>query len=145
MVSSYHATVFYYGTRAERTALSPVPDGAVYVESDTGGVFGWNGTSWVAFSASMSDELTSVTANYTATDDDHILIVDATGGDVTVTLPDANGLSGKQYFIKRTDSSANTVTVQGTGGDTIDDEASQTLDQYDSLFVISDSTEWWIL
>lgn len=60
-----------------------------------------------------------VSANATLTADDQLLIVDATSGAVTVTVPAASG--GKYgWTVVRADSvSANTVTVQETGSDTL--------------------------
>lgn len=52
-----------------------------------------------------------VTADYAVTSDDYLIAVNAAGGNVTVTLPTT--ANGKQYFVKRVDASANTVTVSG--------------------------------
>jgi len=83
-------------------------------------------------------------ADYTAVDGDEVIVVDAAAGNVTITLPTAVGINGKLYTIKRIDATANVVTVQGTGGETIDDDADQDLLQYDAMRVISDGIEWWI-
>jgi hypothetical protein len=44
------------------------------------------------------------TTSYTATVDDCILLCNTTGGAITITLPSSSGLSGRVYFIKKTDS-----------------------------------------
>jgi hypothetical protein len=52
-----------------------------------------------------------VTANYVMTNDDFAIGVDATAGNVTVTLPTTD--DGKQFIIKKIDASVHTVTVSG--------------------------------
>jgi len=64
-----------------------------------------------------------VTGTYTVTDNDYC--VDATSGTFTVTLPTAVGISGKIYQIKN--SGTGIITVRGNGGETIDDQSTQTL------------------
>lgn len=141
-----HQARRYTGTRADRTGMTTtgLPVGTLFVESDAYGIYWWDGVDWIGATSGFVG-LRTETANYTAVASDCIIVVNAAGGNVQVTLPDANGLEGKMYTVKRIDSSANTVTVIGTGGDTIDDQASQTLNQYDSMVVVSDDTEWWIL
>ena len=77
---------------------------------------------------------------------DSVLLADASGGAITLTLPNASGASGVQLDIKKTDSSQNAVTIDGFSSQTIDDETTHALTtQYDSLTVFCDGTEWWIL
>jgi hypothetical protein len=71
-----------------------------------------------------------VVANYSLTDADSHLEVDATGGAVTLTLPAyvAYMLGRSIWYILRTDASANVVTVQrGSGSDTLNGGASVVL------------------
>lgn len=89
---------------------------------------------------------TALTADTTLDDTYRVVLVDASGGAVTITLPAADLHSGRIYDVKKIDSSANAVTVDGNGSETIDDATTQTLSsQYASLRIISDGTEWWIL
>lgn len=60
------------------------------------------------------------TADYTATLDDGTIEVDASGAARTITLFAASGNAGKILVIKKTDSSANAVTVDGNASETID-------------------------
>lgn len=72
------------------------------------------------------------------------LIVDRTV-DVTVTLPDAAGNDGAKLYIKNI-MSANTVTLDGLAGDTIDGELTLILgSQYQSATIVSDGTNWFII
>lgn len=62
----------------------------------------------------------SVNANTVLTTWSRTVLVDTTGGSVTITLPTAVGNNGLSVQVKKIDSSSNTVVVQGTGGQTID-------------------------
>lgn len=86
------------------------------------------------------------TAAYTLSELDEICFVSASGGAVTITLPDAAGIHGKVYIIKKVDASVNAVTVDGAGADTIDGAATYALAlQYASVTVCSDGTNWGVL
>ena len=89
---------------------------------------------------------TSVSTTYTIVENDGVVLCDAASGSFTVTLPPASGIDGKVYHIKKTDSSANVVTIDGDGSETIDGALTQVLaSQYDALTITSDDTEWWII
>lgn len=60
----------------------------------------------------------TVTANYTCSVIDDTILVNAAGGNVVITLPSAVACP-RTYTIQRLDSSANTVTIATTGGQTI--------------------------
>ena len=74
-----------------------------------------------------------------------VLLVNATSASVTVNLPTAVGNSAA-YSIKKTDSSANTVTIDASGAETIDGGATAVLiRQYESITIVSDNTNWHII
>lgn len=75
----------------------------------------------------FTTNIIQITANTTLTTKDDVVLVDASGGSITITLP--NILSdGMQYKLKRTDATtSSTVTIQGTGGQTIDGSTTVTL------------------
>ena len=78
--------------------------------------------------------------------DGSTVLVDATSGNLTITLPAAADADERRYYIKKIDASGNTVTVEGNGAETIDDAANYVLTvQYQSVTVHCDGTEWWIL
>lgn len=88
----------------------------------------------------------SVTTNYTAVGGDAIILVNATGGAVTITLPAANQASptGKFIQVVKIDSSANAVTIQRAGSDTIEGLTTINLQtQYSSVTLYSDGTGVW--
>lgn len=85
----------------------------------------------------------STTSTLAATDD--VSLVNATGGAVTITLTGV-ATSGKRVTIKKTDSTANAVTIQRDGSSTIDGATTKILySQYESITVISDGTNWHII
>ncbi|OQW48868.1 MAG: hypothetical protein A4C66_05940 [Nitrospira sp. HN-bin3] len=63
-----------------------------------------------------------VSAATTLTEWDDSVDVDTTSGNITVTLPPAASVPGKQYHIKKS-VAANTLTVDGNGSETIDGAA----------------------
>lgn len=87
----------------------------------------------------------SKTSNFTATAAEAIISCDATSAGFTITLPTAVGISGKEYHIQKSDSSANVVTIATTSSQTINGVTTQTLDyQYSGLTLFSDGANWRI-
>jgi hypothetical protein len=83
------------------------------------------------------------TANYTATAADETILMNATSGDVTVTLPAA--AAGKRYTIKKLNAPPNKVKIvpsSGTIEGVTDIEWSV---KYQGYTVQSDGTNWWIV
>ena len=68
----------------------------------------------------------AVTANYQVLVTDQTILVDATAGPVTVTLI-SSAWTPNTYTIKKTDSSANAVTIAVVSGEHIDGATTQTL------------------
>ena len=88
----------------------------------------------------------SKSGTYTATVSDDLILCDASGGGFTIDLYTAVGYSGKEVEIKKTDSSANTVTVDGNGAQTIDGATTKVIQyQYSSMRIISDGSNWSII
>ena len=72
-----------------------------------------------------------------------VLLVDASAGDITVTLPETSE-SDTPVVVKKVDASVNKVTVQGN--QTIDGETNQEIfDQYVAITVVSNGAEWAII
>lgn len=78
--------------------------------------------------AGSAVNLTYTTASLSLTALHDYVVVNASGGNVTITLPLPSAVRrGQRYKIHRSDSSANTVTVQPSGGATVDGAGSATL------------------
>lgn len=87
----------------------------------------------------------TVTAAYSATGVDDLVLCDATGGAFTVTLPPA-AQGTKRLTIKRTNAGVNAVTIDGYGAETIEGSASVSLgSQYSSRTLQSNGVAWFIL
>jgi hypothetical protein len=87
------------------------------------------------------DLATTITATTVISARSGTILVDTTAGNVTVTLP-ANGLV---YRIKRITAGANTLTIATASGN-IDDAATASLkNQYESVTLKSDGTDYWIV
>ena len=76
-----------------------------------------------------------------------VILVDASGNDITITLPAALANPGRYYYIKKIDSSGNKVTVKGdTTAETIDGEEQIDINlQYAYVAVLCDGTVWHII
>jgi len=82
---------------------------------------------------------------YDATGNDYVILVDATLGAVTITLPSDPALVGLVLIIKKIDAGANAVTVDGDGL-LIDGAATVSLpSQWDSIMVQSFGTAWYVI
>lgn len=130
------------GTAAARPAT---PAGAaLYYATDTGAVSLFDGTAWRSLSgggstSTVRNETTDCTA---ATGD--IIIADASGGLITVTLPPLS--AGLTVTIKRTNGAGSNVKVEPDAGGTIDGAGSLTMTvQYESATLVCDGSNWWVI
>jgi len=77
--------------------------------------------------------------SYSITADDSY--VGATSNNITITLP--AGILGRVYYVKN--QSGGNIKVQGSGGETIDGAAFQTLGSNSGFMVVFDGARWNIL
>ncbi len=88
--------------------------------------------------------LTTKTASYTvdsgATPDEGI--IGNAAGDITITLPAAATMTNRVLLIKNINTG--TVTVDANGAETIDGDATQTLDQYDNIMLFCNGAAWFV-
>lgn len=90
--------------------------------------------------------VTTITADTTLGTSHMVVLCDATTGGFTVTLPAASSSSGRRYFVKKVDSSANSVTIDADGDELIDDGLTAVLTaQYEAVLLVCDGVEWVIL
>jgi microcystin-dependent protein len=99
----------------------------------------------VAFAKPQMPVLAKAT-NYTVVSGDlgSIVNADATGGNVTITLPSASDAGdGAVIGIRKIDASVNTVVAQTVGSETIDGSSTQTLSaRYSSINLVSNGSNW---
>ena len=95
---------------------------------------------------SFATRVHTVNSDITLGIDHHIVLVDASSGNKTITLPDASTCSGRQYIIKKIDSSSNSVVITPQAGQTIDGQTSVSINtQYAIVRVVSNGSNWFII
>lgn len=141
----------YVGLKAPDAVTSDIvwklPDGdgsnGQVMKTDGSGALGW------ASVATLSNfDTLSKSADYTITDSDDAKIVLVTTGasDVTITLPTVADNTDRYIIIKKVDSGAGKVIVDGEGSEEIDGNTSFDLNsQYDFMEILSDGTAWNIV
>ena len=88
------------------------------------------------------NNLSTKTTDYTAVVEDYIL-VSATIADVTITLPLANGISGREINITKIDSTSFNIIVDSTSSQLIIGSLTQTLSkQWSNATFVSAETYW---
>jgi hypothetical protein len=104
-------------------------------------------TSWQDVSSSTT-VLSINSSTILAPGTNYVVLVDASGGPVTVTLPLAALMNGRSVTVKKIDTSANLVTVAAPGGNTVEAIASITLGAgsfREGVELVNDgATAWWI-
>lgn len=99
----------------------------------------------VRFLAGQQAHVVSVSGNLSLTSEHHIVLVNATAGPVTITLPDATTVQAG-YRIKKTDATSNAVTVATVSSQTIDGASTMTIaTQYATGDIASDGANWFDL
>lgn len=85
------------------------------------------------------------TIDYTAANTQAIM-VDASSGDISISLPAASVSTNKIYTIMKTDESTHTVLIEPAGDDTINGQQSITLTlQYQYVTIVCEGTGWFII
>ncbi|MCD6531942.1 DUF2341 domain-containing protein [bacterium] len=77
-------------------------------------------SSMLFVNGSFAMKVKSISADYTLADSDNVVLVDAEGGYVDLTLPPAANCPGRIYTIRRTDTTTNVVRILPASGDSIE-------------------------
>jgi len=89
---------------------------------------------------------TKTDEDYTILQTDGAVMVSTGASDRTMTLPSAGTSDGKIIIIKKIDSGAGKVIVDGNGAQTIDGSTTVNITmQYDSITIISNGANWFII
>jgi hypothetical protein len=95
---------------------------------------------------SMSLAIVTKTATYTAQGSDHTIECNNTSGSITINLPDAIGITGRVYVIKKISGAGNNVVIDASGTETIDGSLTNTIVvQYACIMIQSDGANWIII
>lgn len=90
---------------------------------------------------SISTPIATKSLNYTLTIGDATILA---SGNTTLTLPSAVGITGREYTIKKIDSAGTTILIATTASQSIDGNTNASLtNQYATIRVQSDGTQWW--
>lgn len=88
----------------------------------------------------------TVSGTYNVQADDYLILADASAGPVVINFPAAATNKDRTILVKKIDSSANTVTIEGFGSETIDgDTAAVIAIPFTSLTHICDGSNWQIV
>lgn len=99
----------------------------------------------VSTTGAWYDKTTEVAVDITLNETNRLVTLDAALIPIGVALPALAGVLGCRYGIKKIDSSANAITINPNGAETIDGAATATLAaQYDSISISAGATEWHI-
>jgi hypothetical protein len=94
----------------------------------------------------MSAQYRTVTTTGNVVSGDYLIVADATGGAITMTLPPAALVPGRIYTFKRINSGANAVVIDPSGAETIDGAATYTLSaQWNSVTIMNNGIAWFII
>lgn len=103
----------------------------------------------IAFAGSVSLAITTKTTTYTTTISDYMVIGNHASTDFTITLHAAStaydGTAGIGQVMQIKNIGVAIVTVDGNASETIDGNLTVTLNQYDSITIVSDGSNWHIL
>jgi len=90
--------------------------------------------------------ISTITSSTTLTATHYVVLCNATSGNITITLPAASNNNRRIYNIKKTDSTGNSITIDGNASETIDGTLTKSLNlQYESLTIICDGSNWHII
>lgn len=131
------------GTKAQVEAVTTAGiAGELYMATDIAALYIHDGSQVAPVAGRMPGR--TITASEVLTVKDLVVIVNASGGAVTVTLPLAASMAQAAYFIKRLGS--NTVAIAAQTGETIDGAGSVDLTTpYASRMLWSDGSNWYVI
>ena len=94
--------------------------------------------------SSLATAIAAKSSDYTLTGGDHTILVDCSGGNVTLTLPTAVGCAGRMYIIKRIDGTNNAANINSDGSEEIEGSTSPaSVAAMSSIMIQSDNSGWW--
>jgi hypothetical protein len=126
-------------------AVSAAPTWAALVDADLPVVSVSKGGTGLSTLGDVA--ITNADSPYTAPATIKTIRANATSGAITINLPTAVGISGKEYYIFRTDitSSSYPIIVDGATTETIDSNLTYILWTGEWIRIISDGANWQVL
>jgi hypothetical protein len=103
-------------------------------------------TSTLQITGSFGTSVTTKTISASIASTDFTTLCNNTAGAITLVLPNAAGIGGRIYIIKKISGSGNNVTIDGFGTQTIDGSLTFVMtNQYSTIMIQSDSANWNII
>ena len=100
----------------------------------------------VQYGLALADPPATKTGDYTmAAATDTYVPFDSTAGAIVVNLPAAASSTGTVFMIRKTNASANAVTIEPNGAETIDGAANVAVANQTCKWVICDGAEWRVI
>ena len=95
----------------------------------------------------ITNTVSSVNSNTTLTSTSaNVTMVDATNSTITIFLPQASTVTNLIFTVKKTDSTLNTVTLDGYNNELIDGSANLIIQfQNSAVDVVSNGSGWYII
>lgn len=143
--STDQSIALYEGSSGSQIKQSQVriDDLGNIVNATTLALGGGVATSTLHVNGSMSVAHRAVSANTTLLSTDCVMLGSAAGGSITLTLPAAVTANGRVCYFKKTDSSANLVSIARSGSNLIDGATTISLSiQYEAITLFCDGTNW---
>ncbi len=85
------------------------------------------------------------TGNYTVMLGDNFLLADCTSGAITFTLPPSSTATGRIFYFKKIDSTANAMVIMANGSELIDSSNTQmSVVQFETFSLVCDGSQYWI-
>lgn len=123
-------------------SVNPAEVGLIVYDSYFGIFRGYN-SAGVWSKLSVEKPVRSLTSTTTLLVQDEFVKVDASMGTVTLSLPAAASMTGRELIIKKTDSSANAVTLDPNSTETIDGALTRAVSVQNELVrITSDGANW---
>ncbi len=97
-------------------------------------------------SGSLGLKVTSLSSATTLSAAHNVVLASDAGGSFTITLPAAASNAARTYYIKKTNSSSDIITIDGNGAETIDGATTLVLYiQNDACRIVCDGSAWYVL
>ena len=98
------------------------------------------------FGDSCKPLVRTITAATATTNYQRVNLCNAASNNIVITLQAASNQRGIVYNFKKTDATANTITLDANGTETIDGQLTQVIpSQWDNLTIVSDGSNWFII
>jgi len=119
-------------------------DRAIIMSSGEIGVNTNSPKSGIDINTSVGIALKTVSADYTPTQEDHVIFCETSGSNFSIDLPDASSIYGRKYIINNIGSGGVKIYANG-GANLIDGGNLIKLSQNEFIEVINDGSDWYII